>query len=306
MRDRESEGSAAVTAARITPAARAMSSSRYAGARLIPNIEPVPVRVEPLEDVAAQRGCQPLGQLQSPRPPASAFWARTSAGRTKTVAEGNGRPGPHAQVELCLVLGDDRLGPVTQVPAKEQDDQQLWMLSIEESGYEIRHARVLTRISAEEATAGKPSEAPTHRRRTPGPSPQPDHRTPRSFSKVGAVPFLTRARRAGHIVAGDAGIAVVHSGVRVPRMNSIMERWVQSCRHELLDRTLIWNEHHLRHTLREFETHYNGHRPHQAMDQAAPLHALPEPITDPNRIAHLDVHRHDRLGGIIHEYQHAA
>jgi hypothetical protein len=25
-------------------------------------------------------------------------------------------------------------------------------------------------------------------------------------------------------------------------MNAIMEGWVQSCRHELLDRTLIWNE----------------------------------------------------------------
>jgi hypothetical protein len=25
-------------------------------------------------------------------------------------------------------------------------------------------------------------------------------------------------------------------------MNSIMERWIQSCRHELLDRTLIWHQ----------------------------------------------------------------
>ncbi|MFE6895259.1 integrase core domain-containing protein [Streptomyces sp. NPDC057717] len=48
-------------------------------------------------------------------------------------------------------------------------------------------------------------------------------------------------------------------------MNSITERWVQTCRHELLDRTLIWNERHLHHVLREFETHHNTHRPHQAM-----------------------------------------
>ena len=39
----------------------------------------------------------------------------------------------------------------------------------------------------------------------------------------------------------DAGIEVVLSGIRMPRMNSIMERWVQTCRNELLDRTLIWN-----------------------------------------------------------------
>jgi hypothetical protein len=36
-------------------------------------------------------------------------------------------------------------------------------------------------------------------------------------------------------------------------MNSIMERWVQTCRHELLDRTLIWNQRHLLHALQEFE-----------------------------------------------------
>ena len=37
-------------------------------------------------------------------------------------------------------------------------------------------------------------------------------------------------------------------------MNSIMERWVQTCRHELLDRTLIWNQRHLLHSLRESST----------------------------------------------------
>jgi transposase InsO family protein len=43
-------------------------------------------------------------------------------------------------------------------------------------------------------------------------------------------------------VLRDAGIEVVLSGVRMPRMNSITERWVQTCRRELLDRTLIWNQ----------------------------------------------------------------
>jgi putative transposase len=64
-------------------------------------------------------------------------------------------------------------------------------------------------------------------------------------------------------VLRNAGIEVVLSGVRMPRMNSIMERRMQTCRRELLDRTLIWNQHHLLHALREFERFYNGHRPHQ-------------------------------------------
>jgi transposase InsO family protein len=63
-------------------------------------------------------------------------------------------------------------------------------------------------------------------------------------------------------ILADAGIEVVLTGVRIPRMNSIMERWIQSCRHELLDRMLIWNQAHLLHALREYEHHHNQHRPH--------------------------------------------
>ncbi|GAA0688366.1 hypothetical protein GCM10009548_69860 [Streptomyces malaysiensis subsp. malaysiensis] len=40
-------------------------------------------------------------------------------------------------------------------------------------------------------------------------------------------------------VLADAGIEVALSGVQMPRMNSLTEQWVQTCRRELLDRTLI-------------------------------------------------------------------
>jgi transposase InsO family protein len=107
-------------------------------------------------------------------------------------------------------------------------------------------------------------------------------------------------------VLADAGIEVVRSGVRVPRMNAIMERWVRTCRRELLDRTLIWNQRHLLHALREFEAFYNTHRPHQGLANARPLAPLPEPVTDQDRLAHLAIHRRDRLGGVLREYEHAA
>ena len=107
-------------------------------------------------------------------------------------------------------------------------------------------------------------------------------------------------------VLKDAGVKVVLSGVQMPRMNSIMERWVQTCRHELLDRTLIWNQRHLLHALREYEHFYNQHRPHRTLADAAPLCPLPIPITDPERITHLNVRRRDRLGGTLHEYRNAA
>jgi putative transposase len=106
-------------------------------------------------------------------------------------------------------------------------------------------------------------------------------------------------------ILADAGIHVVLSGVRMPRMNSIMERWVQTCRRELLDRTLIWNQSHLLHSLREFEHFYNGHRPHQGIANARPVQPLPVPLAA-HQITSPHIRRRDRLGGVLHEYRHAA
>jgi putative transposase len=80
----------------------------------------------------------------------------------------------------------------------------------------------------------------------------------------------------------------------------------RSCRTELLDRTLIVNQTHLLHALREYETFYNEHRPHRTLQSAAPLRPLPQPITEPDRLDRLDIRRRDRLGGMLHEYRHAA
>jgi putative transposase len=108
------------------------------------------------------------------------------------------------------------------------------------------------------------------------------------------------------VILANAGVQVVLSGVQMPRMNSIVERWVQSCRRELLDRTLIWKQRHLLHVLREYEQFYNSHRPHQGIANARPLQPLPEPITEPAQNSQLDIHRRQRLGGILNEYHHAA
>ena len=63
-------------------------------------------------------------------------------------------------------------------------------------------------------------------------------------------------------------------------MNAIIERWVRTCRRELLDRTLVWNQRNLLHVLRQLEIFYNEHRPHQGIANARPLAPLPELITD--------------------------
>ena len=94
------------------------------------------------------------------------------------------------------------------------------------------------------------------------------------------VKFVLHDRDASFTAAFDAvflaaGVKTVRSAVQAPRMNSVMERWIGSCRRELLDRTLVWNQRHLMTVLREYEDFYNDHRPHRALKQAAPLARCP-------------------------------
>jgi hypothetical protein len=118
------------------------------------------------------------------------------------------------------------------------------------------------------------------------------------------VKFMIRDRGSNYTavfdaVLADAGIRTVLCNVQTPRMNAIAERWIGGCRRELLDRTLIWNQHHLRRILREYETHHNRHRPHRSLDSAAPLKPLPEPVD----LEQYRVRRHARVSGMINEYR---
>ena len=50
--------------------------------------------------------------------------------------------------------------------------------------------------------------------------------------------------------------------------------------------------------LRLYETHHNLHRPHRALDAAAPLKPRPEPA----ELDQYHVRRQARVGGLINEY----
>jgi hypothetical protein len=119
--------------------------------------------------------------------------------------------------------------------------------------------------------------------------------------------FLIRDRDSKFTTMFDAvfdaaGVEVIKTPVRAPRANAIAERFVGSVRRELLDRILIVNQRHAAAVLSEYEAHFNRHRPHRALAQAAPLRAVAERrTTDINRVRRLD-----RLGGLIHEYQQVA
>jgi putative transposase len=121
--------------------------------------------------------------------------------------------------------------------------------------------------------------------------------------EAGRVGYMIRDRGSNFTTAfdavlADAGIQTVLCNIQTPRMNAMTERWTGGCRRELPDRTLAWNQAHLLHILRQYETHHNRHRPHRSLNSAAPLKPLPEPVD----LARHRVRRQARVGGLINEY----
>jgi putative transposase len=99
------------------------------------------------------------------------------------------------------------------------------------------------------------------------------------------------------------GLRIIATLPKTPRMNAICERVNGTLRRELLDRTLIVGQRHLALVLREYVTHYNGHRPHQSRSQRPP-DMQAQPVRD---VADLrSVRRKRVVAGVINEYHHAA
>jgi putative transposase len=92
--------------------------------------------------------------------------------------------------------------------------------------------------------------------------------------------------------------------MQAPNANAYAERWVRTVRTECLDGILVWNRRHLEHVLNRYVAHYNTARPHRGIDLDVPVPQLqPAPAGDEKirRIERVDV-----LGGLVHEYRHAA
>jgi hypothetical protein len=119
--------------------------------------------------------------------------------------------------------------------------------------------------------------------------------------RAGRFKSLVRDRDRKFTTAFDEVFAGNGTPARSPQANAFAERFVGTLRRECLDHVLILGEGHLREVLAEYARHYNGHRPHQALQQESPLH-------QPGRVVDIGIRieRRKVLGGLISEYRRAA
>lgn len=127
------------------------------------------------------------------------------------------------------------------------------------------------------------------------------------------VKFVLRDRDTKYVLGFDEvfrseGAQILRSPFRTPNANAYAERFVRTVRSECLDHLLIMNARHLERVLRSYVTHYNRHPPHQGISQEIPTPRLPSSVIAATSTqlacSHgRHVRRHDRLGGLIHEYE---
>jgi transposase InsO family protein len=101
-----------------------------------------------------------------------------------------------------------------------------------------------------------------------------------------------------------AGVHVLKTPPQAPKANAYAERWVRTVRTECLDWILIRTRDHLQRVLTAYVRHYNIARPHRGIDLNIPIASDQPPPVSIDQLRH--VRRADVLGGLVHEYRHAA
>ncbi len=106
------------------------------------------------------------------------------------------------------------------------------------------------------------------------------------------------------VVSGvrDIGSQPTRIAFRSPWQNGVAERWVGSCRRDLLDHVIVLNERHLKRLMSEYLFYYHDDRTHLGL-------AKDTPAGRPTAIRHRaesKVHSLPRLGGLHHRYAVAA
>lgn len=94
------------------------------------------------------------------------------------------------------------------------------------------------------------------------------------------------------------GLDPTRTAIQAPWQNGLAERWVGSCRRELLDHIIALNDRHLYRLIREYVDYYHHDRIHDALEKDAPKR---RPI-EPKPSARATVMSAARAGGLHHRY----
>jgi len=98
------------------------------------------------------------------------------------------------------------------------------------------------------------------------------------------------------------GIEPKRTSFQSPWQNSVAERFVGSCRRDLLDHVIVLNERHLKRLMNEYVRYYHEDRTHLGLNKETPASRKAEK----NAIENCGVVSIPRLGGLHHRYNLAA
>jgi putative transposase len=127
--------------------------------------------------------------------------------------------------------------------------------------------------------------------------------TARSIPEAGPLRYLIldRDSKFGGDVIGflkATGLKPKRTSVRSPWQNGIAERWVGSCRWEILDHVIPLHEEHLRRLIRDYLNYYHDDRIHDSLAKDTPHQ---RPVESKPSLA-ATVISYSRLGGLHHRY----
>jgi transposase InsO family protein len=94
------------------------------------------------------------------------------------------------------------------------------------------------------------------------------------------------------------GLKPKRTSVQAPWQNGIAERWVGSCRREILDHVIALNEQHLRRLIRDYVNYHHEDRIHDGLSKDTP-NGRP---TEQKPSSKATVISFSRLGGLHHRY----
>jgi putative transposase len=94
------------------------------------------------------------------------------------------------------------------------------------------------------------------------------------------------------------GLEPKPTSVHAPWQNGIAERWIGSCRREILDHVIALDEQHLRRLIRDYVNYHHDDRIHDSLDKDTPNQRPEEPKPAPNSI----VISMPRLASLHHRY----